>query len=70
MPVKARTQEEAAEKAQQAYAAKPKAEAKTGRNFFERLRPEKVRSEADANFARGRHRLPCMLFNLHLCDLS
>ena len=53
MPVKARTQEEAAEKAQQAYAAKPKAEAKTGRNFFERLRPEKVCSEADVNSTRG-----------------
>ena len=53
MPVKARTQEEAAEKAQQAYAAKPKAEAKTGRNFFERLRPEKVCSQADAHTARG-----------------
>ena len=53
MPVKARTQEEAAEKAQQAYAAKPKAEAKTGRNFFERLRPEKVCSEADVSPTRG-----------------
>ena len=53
MPVKARTQEEAAEKARQAYAAKPKAEAKTGRNFFERLRPEKVCSEADVNPERG-----------------
>lgn len=70
MPVKARTQEEAAEKAQQAYAAKPKAEAKTGRNFFERLRPEKVCSEADVNSARGANTgLPCMLPNLRLCGL-
>ena len=55
MAVKARTQEEAAGKAQQAYAAKPKAEAKTGRNFFERLRPEKVCSEADVNPTKGAH---------------
>lgn len=43
MPVQARTQEEAAAKAKEAYDAQPKASAKTGRSFFERLKPEKVR---------------------------
>lgn len=42
MPVQARTQEEAAALAKEAYSAQPKASAKTGRGFFERLRPEKV----------------------------
>ena len=42
MPVQARTQEEAAAKAKEAYSAQPKASAKTGRSFFERLKPEKV----------------------------
>ena len=42
VPVQARTQEEAAAKAEEAYQAKPKAEARMGRNFFQRLKPEKV----------------------------
>jgi hypothetical protein len=42
VPVQARTQEEAAARAREIFQAKPKAEAKTGRNFFEPLKPEKV----------------------------
>ena len=42
MPVQAKTQEEAAAKAKEAYDAQPKASAKTGRSFFQRLKPEKV----------------------------
>ncbi len=42
MPVQAKTQEEAAAKAKEAFDAQPKASAKTGRSFFERLKPEKV----------------------------
>ncbi len=42
MPVQAKTQEEAAVKAKEAFNAQPKASAKTGRSFFERLKPEKV----------------------------
>lgn len=71
MPVKAKTQEKAAQKAQQAYAAKPKAEAKTGRNFFERLRPEKVCSEADVSavkviYTGCRVLYPICAFGLHV----
>ncbi len=47
MPVQARTQEEAVAKAKEAYSAQPKASAKTGRSFFERLKPEKVRRTHD-----------------------
>jgi len=42
MPVQATTQEEAAAKAKEAFSSQPKASAKSGRSFFERLRPEKV----------------------------
>lgn len=52
LAVQARTQEEAVSKAKVAYAAKPKAEAKTGRNFFERLKPEKVNISSPALFPR------------------
>ena len=53
MPVQARTQEEAAAKAKEAFNAQPKASARTGRTFFERLKPEKVFSHMHCKRAQA-----------------